>query len=117
MQCDDKEAYTSEMLAYIFWHILTDSRQYFNTFAAKPRSNLSVLRESVCLCVVSAPMNCPIEQLIGSRNDKRGGKEEVDGHERENGGGSDKRQRQEKWAERILISSRNYRVKGKDAVN
>ena len=25
--------------------------------------------------------------------------------------------RQDKWAERILIVSRNYRVKGKDAVN
>ena len=25
--------------------------------------------------------------------------------------------RQEKWEERIIIGSRNYRVKGKDAVN
>ena len=53
----DKEAYTPEMLAYIFWHILMDSRQYFNMFAGKPRSNLSVLRESLHLFVVPAPMN------------------------------------------------------------
>ena len=74
-QCVDKEAYTPEMLAYIFWHILMDSRQYFNTFSGKPRSNLSVLRESLRSFVVPYPMNCPIEYLIGSRNDKRGWKE------------------------------------------
>ena len=45
-RCVDKEAYTPEMLAYIFWHILMDSRQYFNTFTCKPRSNFSVLHES-----------------------------------------------------------------------
>ena len=73
--CVDKEAYTPEMLAYIFWHILMDSRQYFNTFAGNPISNLSVLRESLRSFVVPAPMNCPIEDLIGSRNDKRGWKE------------------------------------------
>ena len=38
-------------------------------------------------------MNCPIEDLIGIRNDKIGGKEEVDGHDRENGRGADKRQK------------------------
>ena len=73
------------MLAYIFWHILMESRQYFNTFAGKPRSNLSVLRESLRSFVVPAPMNCPIEDLIGSQSYKRERKEEVDDHDREMG--------------------------------
>ena len=64
-KCVDKEAYTPKMLAYIFWHILMDSRQYFNTFTGKPRSNLSVLRESLRSFVVPSHMNCPIEYLIG----------------------------------------------------
>ena len=93
LQCVDKEAYTPEMMAYIFWHILMDSRQYFNTFVGKPRSNLSVLRESLCPFVVPAPMNCPIEDLIGSRNNKRGWKEEGYGHDRSNERGADKRQK------------------------
>ena len=71
-QCVDKEAYTPKMLAYIFWHILMESRQYFNTFAGKPRSNLSVLHEILRSFVVPASMNCHIEDLIGSRNDQRG---------------------------------------------
>ena len=87
----DKEVYTPGMLAYIFWHILMESRQYFNTFAGKPRSNLSALCESLRSFVVPAPMNCPIEDLIGSRNDKRGQKEEGDGHDRANERGEDKR--------------------------
>ena len=90
-QCVDKEAYTPNMLAYIFWHILMDSRQYFNMFTGKPRSELSVLRESLRSFVVPTPMNCPIEDLRGIRNDKRGGKEEGDGHDSANGRGSDKR--------------------------
>ena len=70
-----------------------DSRQYFNTFTGKPRSNLSVLCESLRSCVVPAPMNFPIKVLIVSRNDKRGGKEEGDVHYRANGRGADKRQK------------------------
>ena len=36
-------------------------------------------------------MNFPIKYLIGSMNDKRGGKEEGDGHDRANERGADKR--------------------------
>ena len=36
-QCVDKKVYPPEMLAYIFWHILMDSWQYFNTIAGKPK--------------------------------------------------------------------------------
>ena len=38
-------------------------------------------------------MNCPIEDLISSRNDKIGKKEEGDGHDRANGRGEDKRKK------------------------
>ena len=93
LQCADKEAYMPKMLTYIFWHILMDSHQYFNKIKGKPRSNLSFPRESLRSCVVPAPMNCPIEDLIGSRNDKRGGKPEGYGHDRENGRGVDKLQK------------------------
>ena len=75
LQCIDKEAYLPEMLDYIFWHILMDSRQYLNKFTGKSRSNLSVLSEILSLCVVPAPMNCPIKDLIGIRNNKMGSKE------------------------------------------
>ena len=89
----DKEAHTPDMLAYIFGHILMDPHQYFNTFTGKPRSNLSVLREILRLFVVPTTMHCPIKDLMGSQNDKRGRKEEGDGHAMSNGRGSDKRQK------------------------
>ena len=38
-------------------------------------------------------MNCPIEDLIGSRNEKRGWKEEGYGHDRANERGADKLQK------------------------
>ena len=89
----DKEAHTPDMLAYIFGHILMDPHQYFNTFTGKPRSNLSVLCEGLCSFLITAPMNCPIEYLTCSQNEKRGGKEEGDGHDRANGRGADKHQK------------------------
>ena len=64
-QCAEKEAYTPEMFAHIFWHILMDSRQYFNTFVTVPVSNLGVLRESIRSFVVRALRNCPVHELIG----------------------------------------------------
>ena len=70
-QCVNKEAYTPEILAYIFWHILMDLRQYFNTFADKPKSKLSVLRESLRSFVVPATYQVLDRAVHRSGNNKR----------------------------------------------
>jgi len=69
--CEDKDAYTPEMFAHIFCHILMDSRSYFNTFGTAPHSNLGVLRESIRSFVVPVPMNCPLQELIGGTKRRR----------------------------------------------
>mmetsp|Transcript_40250 Transcript_40250/g.78685 ORF Transcript_40250/g.78685 Transcript_40250/m.78685 type:complete len:178 (-) Transcript_40250:3850-4383(-) len=82
-KCNEKKSYTPEMLAHIFWHILMDSWQYFNTFVGTPQSNLDVLRESIRSFWVPAPMNCPLQKLMDyakkrerDENELRGGEED-----------------------------------------